>query len=99
MERSAETALARYGLPDDLASKLAVVLCRWRDLMVVLVEIEQRIRLRLARAVCASQFSGEVKTPHPSHLSTNHALYPRSVLQEYACPEEHVRELEKPARR
>ena len=50
MEQSAETAPARYRLPNDLASRLDVVLCRWRDLMVVLVEIEQRIRLRLARA-------------------------------------------------
>jgi len=32
-----------------LPRRLDLILCRWCDLMVVLVEIEQRIRLRLTR--------------------------------------------------
>ena len=39
----------RYGLPDDLARRLIIILGLRGDLMIVLVEIEQRVQLRLAR--------------------------------------------------
>jgi hypothetical protein len=39
----------RQGLPDDLAHRAAVILGLLGNLMVVFVEIEQRVQLRLAR--------------------------------------------------
>lgn len=99
MEQSAEAAPARYRLPNDLALE-----ARCHPLPVARPD-GRSCRNRAAHSIAPSarlgpsKLSDEEKTLHPSYRSTNHALYPRSVPQEYPCPEANVREVEKPARR